>query len=53
MQFDAFIGYRREGGSEIARLVKFLLESKGKKVFLDVDDLSAGIFDEKLLNTIS
>ncbi len=50
--YDVFVSYRREGGSETARLVRFALQSLGYRVFLDVDDLSKGRYDERLLQVI-
>lgn len=50
--FDVFISYRREANAEAARLICYALASKGLKVFLDVDSLKSGHFDERLLDTI-
>ncbi|MDM8524877.1 toll/interleukin-1 receptor domain-containing protein [Desulfococcaceae bacterium HSG8] len=50
--YDIFISYRREGGSDKARLFQQALSERGLKVFLDVDELRAGYFDEKLLRVI-
>jgi hypothetical protein len=44
-----FISYRRDQGSEMARLIRVALESRGWDVFLDVDDLRSSPFDERLL----
>ena len=44
-----FIAYRRGGGSETARAIKSELEKRRYRIFLDVDDLGAGPFDESLL----
>jgi hypothetical protein len=49
---DAFISYRRNEGGSIARLLKEALEKRGKSVFLDVDDLGSGHFNEALLKYI-
>ena len=49
---DAFISYRREGGAETARLISKELRDRGVRVFLDVDDLASGHFDERLLREI-
>ena len=46
---SAFISYRRDGGSETARLVARELRSRGWRAFLDVDDLGASHFDDRLL----
>jgi hypothetical protein len=52
--YDAFISYRRDGGSHLATLLKLVLESQfHKNIFLDVDELRVGRFDERLLNIIS
>jgi tetratricopeptide (TPR) repeat protein len=52
-KYDAFISYRREGGSETSRSIKESLEKRGVSVFLDFDELKTGRFDEKLLMEIS
>ncbi len=49
---SVFISYRREGGSETARLLRNALQSRGWDVFLDVDDLGASYFDDRLLREI-
>ena len=53
IKYDAFISYRREGGSETSRSIKESLEKRGVRVFLDFDELKTGRFDEKLLLEIS
>ena len=50
--YDAFISYRREGGAETARLIRSELQKRGFNAFLDVDDLGASHFDERLLGEI-
>jgi len=50
--FDVFISYRRATDSQTARLIRSELQHRGYKVFLDVDDLRPGHFDEALLNRI-
>jgi len=50
--YDIFISYRREGGSDKARLFQHALSERGLRVFLDVDELRPGYFDEKLLRVI-
>ncbi|MDI9404972.1 MAG: toll/interleukin-1 receptor domain-containing protein, partial [Limnohabitans sp.] len=47
-----FISYRRGTGSEVARVLAEFLEGQGFDVFLDVDSLGAGHFDEQLLGQI-
>jgi hypothetical protein len=49
---SVFISYRREGGSRLARVVQMELERRGHACFLDVDDLGAEHFDERLLREI-
>lgn len=49
---QAFISYRREGGAEAARLIRAALQERGYNTFLDVDDLRASHFDERLLGEI-
>lgn len=52
--YDAFISYRRDGGSHFAAMLKVLLETQfRKKIFLDVDELRVGRFDERLLKIIA
>ena len=46
--YDAFISYRRESGSNLASLIKVHFEtSYNKAIFLDVKELQVGKFDEK------
>ncbi len=47
-----FISYRRENGANMARLIKADLDRRGIRTFLDVDDLGASHFDERLLRNI-
>lgn len=49
---SVFISYRREGGADIARLLQTFLQSHSCEVFLDVDDLDAGPFEDQLLKHI-
>lgn len=49
---DIFISYRRADGYELAKLVKDHLEKAGYSVFLDLEDLRAGKFNEKLYSNI-
>jgi len=51
-EYDAFISYRREHGAELARLIKAQLRQRGLAVFLDVDDLPVGHFDEAILRHV-
>lgn len=50
--YDVFISYRRGDASSSARLIRGELRSFHLRVFLDVDDLRAGYFDEALLRCI-
>jgi TPR repeat protein len=49
---DIFISYRREGGEHLAGRVKYALVTRGFSVFMDVEDLKSGRFDEALLQKI-
>ncbi|PVD31747.1 hypothetical protein C0Q70_07165 [Pomacea canaliculata] len=49
---DVFICYRRSSGSQLASLLKVHLQLRGFSVFLDIDRLRAGKFDENLLFSI-
>ncbi|ESO97457.1 hypothetical protein LOTGIDRAFT_114826 [Lottia gigantea] len=49
---DVFISYRRSNGSQLASLLKVHLQLRGFSVFLDIDRLRAGKFDENLLLSI-
>jgi hypothetical protein len=50
---SVFISYRREGGAETARLMRYELLARGWRAFLDVEDLKAGHFDEELLAQVA
>jgi hypothetical protein len=47
-----FISYRREGGAELARLVRDGLRERGYDVFMDVEDLRSGPFNTALFEQI-
>jgi|GEM_PF-557407 len=47
-----FISYRRDNGADLARIFQQFLEGQGYQVFLDVDDLMGGHFDEQILKRI-
>lgn len=49
---EIFVSYRRSSGSQLASLIKVLLQLRGHKVFIDVDRLYAGKFDASLLKNI-
>eukprot|EP00004_Rigifila_ramosa_P016723 TRINITY_DN3996_c1_g1_i2.p1 TRINITY_DN3996_c1_g1~~TRINITY_DN3996_c1_g1_i2.p1 ORF type:complete len:607 (-),score=134.27 TRINITY_DN3996_c1_g1_i2:35-1747(-) len=51
-QCDVFISYRRANGSQLASLLKVYLSLSGYSVFLDVDRLGQGKFDEALLSYV-
>jgi len=51
--YDVFISYRRQSDSQTARLIRSELRHQGLRVFLDVDDLTPGIFDRALLDRIA
>jgi hypothetical protein len=46
---DVFISYRRDGSADFARILDEHLEKALYNVFFDVEDLSSGKFDRKLL----
>jgi serine/threonine protein kinase len=52
-EYDVFISYRRQSGSSEARLIRAVLREHDIRVFLDVEDLGAGHFDQALLNRIT
>lgn len=47
-KYDIFISYRREGGAQYARILQLMLIQRGYKVFLDYDELTDGIFSDKI-----
>ncbi|MCQ2310504.1 MAG: toll/interleukin-1 receptor domain-containing protein [Paludibacteraceae bacterium] len=51
-KYDIFISYRRNEGKDIARMLKESLERKGYRVFLDMDELQDGVFDQRILDAI-
>lgn len=52
MKYDIFISYRREGGDTLAQLIYDRLREKGYRVFLDIESLRSGMFNEKLLTVM-
>jgi hypothetical protein len=52
-RYDVFISYRRESGASEARAIRAELRQRNFRVFLDVDDLKSGHFDEALLARIA
>lgn len=51
-KYDIFISYRRTGGSFSAKHLRDTLESKGYRVFFDVETLRSGEFNVQLLDVI-
>ena len=51
--YDIFISYRRQGGFEVAKHIKDLLERDGYSVSFDVDNLRNGDFNQQLMERIS
>lgn len=49
---DVFISYRRTTGSQLASLLKVHLQLRGYSVFIDVEKLEAGRFEEKLIQSV-
>lgn len=49
---NVFISYRREGGYALARLIYECLHKVGIHAFLDLEELRAGPFNEKLYSAI-
>ncbi|MBI9061814.1 MAG: TIR domain-containing protein [Marinilabiliaceae bacterium] len=50
--YQIFISYRRQGGFETANLIAEKLRNAGYSVFLDIESLREGLFNEQLLNVI-
>lgn len=51
-RYHIFLSYRREDGKDLARTLKETLVGKGYRVFLDMDELQDGVFDERILAAI-
>ncbi len=51
-KYDIFISYRREGGYQTADSIYQRLVNAGYSVFLDLEQLNSGKFNEKLLKVI-
>ncbi|XP_055513715.1 NAD(+) hydrolase SARM1 [Leucoraja erinacea] len=49
---DVFISYRRSTGSQLASLLKVHLQLRGLSVFIDVEKLEAGTFEDKLVQSV-
>ena len=52
MSYQIFISYRREGGEALAYLINERLSAAGYKVFYDMESLTSGKFNTKLLEVI-
>lgn len=53
IDFDIFISYRRVGGRDIARSIKYRLEMMGfNKVFFDYNSIRDGMFNTQILDAI-
>lgn len=53
IDFDVFISYRREGGRDIARSIKYRLEMMGfDKVFFDYNSIRDGMFNTQIMDAI-
>jgi len=52
-KYDIFISYRRAGGAQYARILQLMLIQRGYKVFLDYDELTDGVFSDKIKAAIS
>ena len=50
MKYDIFISYRRAGtGRETARSIEVMLEKLGYEVFLDLNELRDGAYEERIM----
>ena len=49
---DVFVSYRRSNGSQLASLLKVLLQMRGFSTFIDIERLEAGKFDCNLISSI-
>ena len=52
LTYQIFISYRRDGGESLAMLLRDRLREKGYQVFLDVESLRSGDFNEALYGVI-
>lgn len=52
-KFDIFISYRRDGGFEVAKLIKDLLTRDGYHVSFDMDNLLNGDFNKEIFKRIA
>lgn len=51
-RYHIFLSYRREDGKDMARTLKETLTSKGYRVFLDMDELQDGVFNERIIEAL-
>ena len=51
-RYDVFISYRREGSQNLERLIRDRLTERGYSVFLDIESLKSGKFNEQLYSVI-
>lgn len=51
-KYDVFISYRRDDGINYARILQTALQLRGYKVFLDLVELTDGVFEKKIKNAI-
>ena len=51
-KYDIFISYRRDGGSETAKMMRDSLTERGYRVFLDIETLRSGQFNSDLYRFI-
>lgn len=53
IDFDIFISYRRVGGRDIARSIKYRLEMMGfNKIFFDYNSIRDGMFNTQIMDAI-
>lgn len=52
MKYDAFISYRRGNGFFMAQVIRDHLEKQKVNCFLDVEELSSGKFDNRIIEAI-
>lgn len=53
MAEQIFISYRRSGGDIYAKSICEALKNRGYTVFYDIDSISGGYFDDRILNAIA
>ncbi len=51
-KYDIFRSYRIDGGAQYARILQLMLIQRGYKVFLDYDELTDGVFSDKIVAAI-